>query len=117
MEEKSILSHFDRMIGSLHGLPDVVHTKPTVLRVVPPFGLGTHLYTVQTYRQRDQGDTVFLEHVSEAGTTRLVIPPSVVDAIVRQRDALTVKVRSRIGKINAEERKRLGLKPGFMKNK
>lgn len=99
----------------MHGLPDVAQTKPTVLRCIPTFGIGSHLYTVQTFRQREQGDTVFLEHVSDAGTTRLVIPPSVVDAIVRQRDALTTKVRSRAGKLNAENRKARGEKPGFMK--
>lgn len=116
MDEKT-LSHFDRIIGALHGLPDVASTKPTILRVVPPFGIGSHLYAVQTFRQKDEGDTVFLEHVSDDGTTRLVIPPAVVDAIVRQRDALTHKVRSRAGKQTAADRKAKGLKPGFMKNK
>lgn len=116
MEDQK-LGNFDRILGSLHGLPDVTRTKPTVLRVVPTFGIGTHLYSVQTFRQRDQGDTLFLEHVSDSGTTRLVIPSSVVDAIVRQRDALTAKSRSRAAKLNAEERKALGIKPGFMKEK
>src|SRR2546427_12363761 len=99
--DENTLSHFDRILGALHGLPDVASTKPTVLRVIPVFGIGAHLYSVQTFRQKDQGDTVFLEHVSEAGTTRLVIPPAVVDAIVRQRDSLTHKVRSRAGKASA----------------
>ena len=116
-EEKLSISYFDRMMGNLHGLPDVVSAKPTTLRVVPPLGLGTHLYAVQTFRQREIGDTVFLEHVSEAGTTRLVIPPTVVETIVRQRDALTTKVRVRTGKQIAADRKALGLKPGFMKHK
>lgn len=113
-EESRILSHFDRILGALDGLPDVVQTKPTTLRVVPPFGIGGHLYSVQTFRQKDVGDTVFLEHVSDSGTVRLVLPPAVVDAIVRQRDQITTKVRSRNGKAIAADRKARGLKPGFM---
>ena len=50
--ENPMLSFFDRAIGSLHGLPDVVSTKATTLRIVPPFGVGSHLYAVQTFRQR-----------------------------------------------------------------
>lgn len=111
------LSYFDRAIGSLHGLPDVVSTKATTLRVVPTFGLGTYLYAVQTFRQRDIGDTIFLEHVSEHGTVRLVIPPQVADVIARQRDQLTSKVRRRAGIRIAEERKEKGLKPAFLKAK
>lgn len=116
-QQRNGLCHFDRLLASLDGLPDVVQTRPTVMRVIPPFGLGVHLYSVQTFRQRDAGDTVFLEYVSENGTTRIVLPPPVVDAIVRQRDQVTAKVRSRAGKLRAEEMKRLGIKPGFMKGK
>ena len=117
MTDEKSLNHFDRMLGALHGIPDVASTKTTVLRVVPTFGLGTHLYAVQTFRQREEGDTIFLEHVSEGGTARIVLPPAVADAIARQREQLTAKVRSRAGKINAENRKRMGLKPAFMQKK
>lgn len=110
-----LLSYFDRAIGSLHGLPDVVSTKATTLRVVPTFGLGTYLYAVQTFRQRDLGDTIFLEHVSENGTVRLVIPSAVADVIARQRDQLTSKTRSRAGKQRAEDMKARGELPGFMR--
>ena len=79
---------FDRAIGVLHGLPDVTFTKTSVSRVIPPFGVGgTQLYVVQTYRQKEQGDTIFLEHVSETGTVRLVIPPQVAAVIARQRES------------------------------
>lgn len=111
------ISYFDRAIGSLHGLPDVVSTKATTLRVVPTFGIGSHLYAVQTFRQREVGDTIFLEHVSESGTTRLVIPAAVADVIARQRDQLTTKSRSRAGKKIAEDLRERGIQPGFMKNR
>lgn len=111
------LNPFDRAIGALDGLPDVISTKTTTMRVVPTFGFGTYLYAVQTYRQRDRGDTIFLEHVSEHGTTRLVIPPEVSAVIARQRDQLTARARSRASKRAAEDRKARGIQPGFMKKK
>src|SRR2546427_7065455 len=109
---------FDRTIGLLHGLPDVTLVKTSVTRVVPPFGVGgTQLYVVQTYRQREQGDTIFLEHVSETGTVRLVIPPQVAAVIARQRDQLTAKTRSKAAKAIAQERKERGEIPAFLKSK
>lgn len=118
-EEKtgSSLSYFDRTSGMLHGLPDVVHTRPTTMRVVPPLGLGTHTYIVQTFRQREVGDTVFLEVASEGSITRIVIPPAVADVISRQRDQLTAQSRSRAGVLRAEAAKERGELPGFMKNR
>ncbi|HET9215779.1 MAG TPA: hypothetical protein VFR18_02300 [Terriglobia bacterium] len=50
---KTYVDAFDRTIGVLHSLPDVVSTKSYVTRVVPPLGIGgTQLYVVQTYRQK-----------------------------------------------------------------
>ena len=109
---------FDRTIGLLHGLPDVTEVKTSVTRVVPPFGVGgTQLYVVQTYRQKEQGDTIFLEHVSETGTVRLVIPPQVSAVIARQREQLTAKTRSKAAKAVAQERKERGEIPAFLKSK
>ena len=109
---------FDRTIGLLHGLPDVTLTKTAVTRVVPPFGVGgTQLYVVQTYRQKEQGDTIFLEHVSETGTVRLVIPPQVSAVIARQREQLTAKTRSKAAKAVAQQRKERGEIPAFLMSK
>ena len=109
---------FDRTIGVLHGLPDVTHTKVAVTRVVPLLGVGgTQLYVVQTYRQKEQGDTIFLEHVSETGTVRLVIPPQVSAVIARQREQLTAKTRSKAAKAVAQARKERGEIPAFLKSK
>jgi hypothetical protein len=114
----SYVDPFDRTIGALHGLPDVTSTKTSVTRVVPPFGVGgTQLYVVQTYRQKEQGDTIFLEHVSETGTVRLVIPPQVSAVIARQREQLTAKTRSRAAKAAAQDRKQRGEIPAFLKSK
>ena len=112
------LDAFDRTIGLLYGLPDVTEVKTSVTRVVPPFGVGgTQLYVVQTYRQKEQGDTIFLEHVSETGTVRLVIPPQVSAVIARQREQLTAKTRSKAAKAVAQGRKERGEIPAFLRSK
>lgn len=99
---------FDRLLGAIHGLPDVCHTRPSTIRTVTPL-LGTsNLFIVQTYRQTDAGDTIFLEAVSKDGSIRLAIPPAVSDAIARQRDSLTDKTRSRAAKQSAQTRKEAG---------
>ena len=108
---------FDRLLGSLHGLPDVTSTKMSTMRTVTPI-LGTsQMFIVQTYRQRERGDTIFLECVDKDGSVRLALPPSVSEAIARQRDALTGKVRVKIGKASAQARKDRGELPGFMKHR
>lgn len=115
MSDKSAMpEYYDRQLGALHGLPDVVKTKPATIRTVPPLGIGgTQVFIVQTYRQREQGDTIFLEMVSSDGAVRLVIPPAVSNVIARQRDALTSKTRSRAAKASADERTAQGIKPAF----
>lgn len=114
-ENKPTLSYFDRMIGTLHELPDVVRTKATTMRVVPTFGLGTYVYVVQTFRQKEVGDMIFLESVSENGTVRIVIPPSVANVIARQRDQLSKRSRSRASRQSMEARMARGEKLGFQK--
>lgn len=105
--------HFDRMLGALDGLPDVTHTKASTIRTIQPLIGNSQLYIVQTYRQNGIGDTVFLECVTKEGTTRLALPPAVSDAIARHRDALTTKVRVKIGKATAQARKDRGEEPAF----
>lgn len=103
--------HFDRTLGSLTGLPDVTHTKPTTVRAHLPLIGSAQTFIVQTFRQLEQGDTVFLECISDDGSLRLAIPPKVADVIARQRDALTDKTRSKAAKANAQARKDAGLVP------
>ena len=113
------ISNYDRLLGELHGLPDVTHTKPSTVRSVTQFLGMAHASTfiVQTYRQKEIGDTIFLECVDEEGTKRIPIPPAVADTIARQREALTSKTRSKAAKIAAQDRKDRGELPGFMRKK
>lgn len=108
---------YDRLMGALHGLPEVASTRPSTIKTVTPVVGTGQTFIVQTYRQRDTGDTIFLEVVTKEGTVRLVIPPAVANAIARQRDALTNKTRSMAAKATAQARKDRGQLPGFMKGR
>lgn len=120
---------FDRMMGALASLPDVALSKPaTVVATVPLIG-ATQTFIVQTYRQVERDlnskgdevtksrDTVFLQYVDDEGRIRMVIPHQVIDALIRQRDGLTTKLRRKIGREQAAARKARGELPGFMKAK
>jgi hypothetical protein len=108
---------FDRQIGALHGIPDVLSTKPAVVQAVTPIVGDAQTFTVQTYRQPEIGDTIFIQCVSKTGTIRLTLPAPVANAIARQRDALTSKSRSRRAKAVAQARKDRGELPGFMRRR
>lgn len=120
-DEKATLakSKFDRLMGSLTDLNETVRSAETVTRDTPLFGVGegTTTYITQTIRQKDVGDFIFVEVVSEEGTVRLVLPPKVAAVIARQRDTLTDKSRSRAARTVAEDRKARGEVPGFMKRR
>jgi hypothetical protein len=109
------IEHYDRILGNLHGLPDVTTAGPSTVRTVQPLIGGAQTFIVTTYRQTDRGDTVFLESISAEGGMRFVIPPAVTAAIARQREALTTKVRRRVGRASAQARKDRGEAPAFMK--
>lgn len=113
-QTSSMPDEFDRLYGGLDGLPDVVKTKASTLTVTPPFGVGgSRTFIVQTVRQRDIGDTVFLQVVGASGSQRIALPPNVTDVIARQRDSITGQVRSKVARATAAERKAAGKKPGF----
>lgn len=109
-ERQRLGDYFDKRSRSLNGLPDVTKTAPSTKRVLTPVLEYTQTFIVQTYRQRDHGDEIFVEYIGKEGSLRLVLPPPVADLIARQRDALTTKVRRKIAKAKAEERRasRLG---------
>ena len=111
------IDKFDRMLGALHDLPDVTRTKPsTVVCTIPIIG-ASQTFIIQTLRQREQGDTIFLQYVDDTGSVRIAIPPAAAEAIARQRDSLTTKVRKRVGKEQAQARKARGEVPGFLRKK
>jgi hypothetical protein len=76
---------------------------------------GTQVWVIQTYRQQERGDVIFLEVMGQAGAIRLAIPAPVAATIARQRDALTSQIRSRVATRVAADRKARGIVPGFLR--
>ena len=111
MQDDHTVQHFDRMTGSLEDLPDVIRTRPSTKTISLPLVGHSHTYIVQTYRQREEGDTIFLQVISAEGTARIVIPPMVADTIARQRDSLTKRSRSKSGREKMERRMEDGFIP------
>jgi hypothetical protein len=98
---------FDRAIGALDGLPDVIKTAPTTIRAVTPIVGDPQTFIVQTFRQRDGekiSDTLFIEYVDGEVATRLVIPSAVTRVIARQREALAARTRKRAARAGYETR-------------
>jgi hypothetical protein len=106
---------FDRMMGAMVNLPDVTHTKPSTVVAVSPLIGEAQTFILQTFRQADIGDTIFLQYMDGDSKVRLAIPPKAADAIARQRDALTTKVRKKVAKEQAQARKARGERPAFLK--
>jgi hypothetical protein len=112
-ERKALGDVFDRTIRSMNGLPDVITTKATTVRSLSSVLELSQTFIVQTYRQKDEGDTIFIEYIGAEGSLRLALPSAVSDVIARQREALTGKSRSKAAKANALDRKARGIEPGF----
>lgn len=110
-------THYDRTIGGLEGLPDVVKTHPSTKRTVTPLARTSETYIIQTMRQKDVGDYIFIEMVSGEGSLRIVLPPAIAETIARQRESVIAKVRSKTAKAQAQERKDRGELPAFLKKK
>mgnify|MGYP000638534327 CR=1 FL=1 len=109
---------FDRLLGSLEGLPDVARVKPATIRVTQPLGVGgTQLFVVQTLRQRDLGDYVFIEYVDASGAQRMMLPPEVTALVARQRDAISAKNRRKGARQAVATRKEKGIVPFAKKRK
>ncbi len=108
-ERKALGDVSDRTIRSMNGLPDLITTKATTVRTLSNVLELSQTFIIQSYRQRDEGDTIFIEYIGVEGSLRLALPSVASEVIARQRDALTDKSRSRAAKANAMDRKARGL--------
>src|SRR5262245_2564647 len=105
--------HFDRLLGLLDGLPEVERTQPSTVCVLTPLIGKAETFIIRTVRQREVGDVIFVEHIGGEGSYRIILPTRVADVIARQRDALTSRVRARIGRANARAARDAGHVPTF----
>lgn len=113
-QQYATISKFDRNVAGLLG-GNNLDVKPTTIEHTSLLG-ESETFIIQTVRSQ-QGDNVILKFMDKDGNIRLVLPPAVVNTIVRQRDALTARSRSNSAKATARARKERGELPGFMKKK
>lgn len=120
-DPQATVDPFDRLLGSLHGLPDVVSTRQATVRALTPLVGSSETFIIQTYRQRlDDArslDTIFIEYIGKDRSLRLVLPSGVADVIARQRDQLGALNRRKAARRLAQERKDKGIQPAFLKPK
>lgn len=110
-ESGNLPDTFDLKLGDLDGLPDGLKTKPSTIVSVTPIVGNAETFIVQTIRQAEVGDWVFVQHITGKRTTRMVFPPKVANVIASQRDSLTHRNASRVAKRVAQERKEQGFRP------
>lgn len=85
---------FDRLLAANEGEPHTKAATVTSIEAIPP---QAQTYIIQTYAI-ERGFYGFVQMVDAEGRARIVLPPKVMAAIYRQRDALVKAGRSRRGK-------------------
>jgi hypothetical protein len=116
MTDDHTIDEFDRLLGAYDGLPGTAMTKPTTIQSVTTLVGDTQTFIVQTLRVTKQDETteflVFLQHAPrQKGLTRLVLPATVTNTIMRQRDALITSAGRKTATRVAAERNAAGWKP------
>lgn len=84
---------YSRTLARLSDNPAGVTTKGSTLDLVTLLG-HAETWVVKTIRI-GSGETCFLQRINAEGGQRLILPPEVMAAIARQRDALGGIVRRR----------------------
>lgn len=103
---------FDATLHDLMGHPNGAHTQPSTVRAIDDYKHVTD-YIIQTVKW-DGGTTVFVTQVSAREPKRIVLPPKVVQAILRQQEQVSTMVRRRHGQRLAEQLRADGkLRAGF----
>ena len=100
---------FDKVIGLIDGTPGTRKTRPTTLVSVEAILGDSQTYVVQSYKTED-GFFGFVQMIDRRSGARFVLPPKVMNAIYRQREALVKAGRSARAKdrwedLSEEERK------------
>jgi hypothetical protein len=110
---------FDRVLGQLDGS---LSTRPAPLQNIPLLGVGgVKTYIIRTFREvkpdpkdETKGKPEFWTAIiitGKDGTYQHVLPPKVVDLMIRQRESLQTTARKRAAKALAAKRARAGIRP------
>lgn len=109
---------YDRQLGDILATRGAIAGKMFVKDIVEKITGRAQTFQVQTYRvmapidgKEDQTQAqfwMFVKFIEGREAIKLAIPPSVCDAIARQRDALATTARKRTAKRVAQERRARG---------
>lgn len=111
MDQNNALKSYDRLMAALDGIPDCARSRPTTIRTTHPLLGNVETFIVQTFRQKDEGDIIFIEHTGPEGYERYYLPAAVAKVLQRHRDQLTTQNQRRVGREQAEARKAAGIEP------
>jgi hypothetical protein len=96
---------FSRELRSLRDNPGAVSSASTIH--TQDFYGNSATWVLETFRDGDGDQKVFIQKIDELGGARLVLPPEVTAALARHRDQLSTKVRRRQGhRLVAQRRER-----------
>jgi len=113
-KERVQLDEFDLGIEKMK-TPDTVECETTLHLSEPITGRKAVTYIIRRFRRSQEGDTLFLTAVVGNEAKKVILPPKVMAALARQDAALTTKLQRQNGRRLAEDRKRQGIAPGFLK--
>lgn len=102
---------YDKMMRALDGLPDVVVSRPATVNVRALVLGNAQQWIIVTARQKERGEFIFVSYVDANGGRRYVIPPEVVEAMLRQRDSITKKNRRKGARQAVETKVAAGVDP------
>ena len=109
----STITPYAKIRGGLQGV--ALFTKPSTVRWVRPLDGESETYIIETCRQDEIGDTIFIEALSGDTVVKIALPPKAAAAIASQRESLTSRRRSAAGRARAQADKAAGRAPGFMR--
>lgn len=102
MEDQLPTDGYSKALRQQQAHPGAVE-KVSMIDLVDFLG-NAETWIVKTIRV-DGADVVFLQRITGAGGTRLVLPTEVTEAIARQRDGIVGVVRQRAARAGAATRK------------
>ena len=114
-QEYETINKYDRAYGAVKS-SNALTTKQSTVQYLDPFSGRAETFIVETART-DNGDVTFVQCLDGDGVIRLVLPPKVTNIIASQRDSLTTRRRSIVGKAVAKTRMEQGWKPNFQKRR
>jgi len=99
---------FSRRLRELMSNPGAVRASSTISTA--DFYGNAESWIVDTFRV-DGKDETLIQRINAAGAVRIVIPPEVMAAIIRQRDRATKVIRRRGARQALETKRERGIDP------